>query len=292
MTALQTIPVVYSQEYFFGLSLIIGAIVCLLLAGLLIFDPNNSVYASTPRYLRSRRLTSLALAVFGVGFLLQWGLMLKFTYPLAAHVLSLMYFHIGGTLFSMSHTSLIDRHYLTTPVVVRDVIILVPSLYVYGITIYLGDYLLLYIGSMLFFLHICFLTWQFYQSFHRIYLQLGSYAEFSPNDSDRDIRWLFFSCHLIILFGIGGITFTLVFQNYLMPFTILMSAGICVFAYIYKALDSFSAEAYETELNLLKSEQFIKTDEGQKEMHTFKLKRHRRSILADFPLLSGFVRQW
>ncbi len=285
-------PIEYSLEYFYSLSLFVGAVVCLLLAGLLLFDPDNDTYAFTPRYLRSRRLTALSLAVFGVGFFFQWLFMFKYTYLLAAHALSLIYFHVGGTLFSMSHTGLIDRHYLTPRVVIRDLAILIPSLGVYAASIWLASTILLYIGFALFFLHIGYLTWQFYRSFHRIYLQLGNYAEYCPNDSDRDVRWLFYSCHLIILFGIGGIAITLIFGDGVLPFIILISAGIFVFAYIYKALDGFGAEAYEAELNMQRSEQYLQTDEGKEEMKNFKRKRHLRSFLSDIPLLSGFVSQW
>lgn len=285
-------PLDYSAEYFYSLSLIVGAIVNWVLAVMLYFDPDNFIYTETPRYLRSRYLTALSLAVFGVGFFLHWWFMPRFYNPLAASALSLAYFHVGGTLFSMSHTGLIDRHYLTLKVVVRDVVVLLLSVIIYAISALLQSHSLLYIGFGLFFLHIGFLTCKFYKSFHRIYLQLGNYANWLPNDTDRDVRWLFFSCHLIILFGIGGIVITLLFPTDTRPFTLLMFLSIAIFAYIYKAIDGFSALAYDSEINIQKSEEYLHTEYGCHEMTIFKQKRRVKSWITDLPLLSGFVKQW
>ena len=285
-------PLDLSAEYFYSVSLLVGAVVNWVLAAMLFFDPDNYLYSETPRYLRSRYLTALSLVVFGLGFALHWWFMPRFYNPIAASALSLGYFHIGGTLLSMSHTGLIDRHYLTFRVALRDVTVLILSVLVYGMSALLQSHTLLYIGFALFFLHIGFLTCKFYQSFHRIYLQLGNYANWLPNDTDRDMRWLFFSCHLIILFGIGGIAVTLLFPNDTLPFTLLMFVGVGIFGYIYKALDGFSALAYDAEVNLQKSEEYLSTEYGSREMKVFRQKRHKTSWLADFPLLSGFVKQW
>ena len=285
-------PLDLSAEYFYSVSLLVGAVVNWVLAAMLFFDPDNFLYTETPRYLRSRYLTALSLAVFGLGFALHWWFMPRFYNPIAASALSLGYFHIGGTLFSMSHTGLIDRHYLNLKVVVRDVVLLLLSVIIYAVSALLQSHTLLYIGFGLFFLHIGFLTCKFYQSFHRIYLQLGNYANYFVNDTDRDMRWLFFSCHLIILFGIGGIAVTLLFPNDTLPFTLLMFVGVGIFGYIYKALDGFSALAYDSEVNLQKSEEYLSTEYGSREMKVFRQKRHKTSWLADFPLLSGFVKQW
>ena len=285
-------PLDLSAEYFYSVSLLVGAVVNWVLAAMLFFDPDNFLYTETPRYLRSRYLTALSLAVFGIGFFLHWWFMPRFYYPIAASALSLGYFHIGGTLLSMSHTGLIDRHYLTFRVALRDVSVLILSVLVYGMSALLQSHTLLYIGFGLFFLHIGFLTCKFYQSFHRIYLQLGNYANYFVNDTDRDMRWLFFSCHLIILFGIGGIAVTLLFPNDTLPFTLLMFVGVGIFGYIYKALDGFSALAYDSEVNLQKSEEYLHTEQGRKEMKLFRQKRLQIFWLGDFPLFSGFVKQW
>lgn len=266
-----TIPAFsYSQEYFYGLSLFVAAVVNLVLAGLLLFDPNNYLYTETPRYLRSRRLTGLALAVFGVGFLLHWLFMPHFTHLLAGKALSFSYFHIGGVLFSMSHTSLIDRHYFTRRIVVRDISLLLFSLIIYWLSAWLANPTLTYLGSALFFLHIGYLTWTFYNRFYHIYQQLGNYAEYLPNDIDKEVLWLHYSCHLIIAFGIGGMLCTVLFHDSTTPFTILLFVGILVFAYIYKTLDNFSIIVSEADDYLLKSEEYLQTEEGRQEMLRFK----------------------
>jgi len=260
----------YSETYFFGVSLLVAAVLNLVLAGMLWFDSNNYIYTETPRYLRSRRLTGLSLMVFGLGFLLHWLFAPHFTHLLAGKALSFSYFHIGGVLLSMSHTSLIDRHYLTRQVVVRDVIVLLVSLTVYWTNARIADTSLTYVGSALFFLHIGYLTWQFYSHFIRIYRQLKKYADYMPNDTDHEMLWLHYSCHLIVAFGIGGMLCTVVFHDATLPFTLLLFAGIFVFSYIYKALDSFGAIAREAEENLKESEEYafnndVDVDEDENE---------------------------
>lgn len=248
----------YSETFSFDISLIVAAMVNFVLAAMLFFDSNNYIYSETPRYLRSRRLTGLALMVFGVGFLLHWLFMPHFTNLLVGKALSFSYFHIGGVLFSMSHTGLIDRHYLTRRVVIRDVSVLLVSLAVYWTNAWIADVTLTYLASALFFLHIGFLTWQFYSRFYSIYGQLKKYADYKPNDTDHEVFWLNISCHLIISFGIGGMLCTVLFHDATSPFTILLLLGLAVFSYIYKTLDSFGLVASEAEEYLRESEDFMK----------------------------------
>jgi len=252
-----TSPAVFSEEYFFGVVLVVAAVVNLVLACMLLIDFKNNIYAEAPCYLRSRRLTSCALMVFGLGFLLHWWFMPHFSDLLTAKALSFSYFHIGGVLLSMSHTGLIDRHYLTRRVVARDIIILLISLCVYWTNAWLDSTALTYIGSGMFLLHMGHLTGAFYNRFRRIRKQLGSYADYMPNDTDLEVKWLHNSCHLIIAFGIGGVVCTVLFHDTTWPFTILLLASIVVFAYIYKALDYFGAVASEAEGNLRGSEEYI-----------------------------------
>lgn len=251
---------VYIEEYLYGLSLFVAAVVNFVLAAMLLFDSNNYLYTETPRYLRSRRLTGASLMVFGIGFLLHWLFMPHFSNLMMGKALSFSYFHIGGVLFSMSHTSLIDRKYLTRRVVVRDTVALLLSLGVYWNNAFMGIQLLTYLGSALFFVHIGYLTWQFYRRFHRIYRQLGRYADYRPNDTDHEVLWLHNSCHLIIAFGIGGMLCTVLFHDAVLPFTILLFMGVAVFSYIYKALDSFGAIARDAEVNIQESEIFVRNN--------------------------------
>lgn len=247
----------YTEIYFFGVSLLVAAVVNIVLAMMLWFDSNNCIYAEVPRYLRARRLTGLSLMVFGIGFLLHWLFMPHFNNLLMGKALSFTYFHIGGVLFSMSHTGLIDRHYLdfrqrdeskaqhkylTRNVVVRDVTVLILSLAVYWTNAFVGDRTLTYLGSALFFLHIGYLTWQFYSRFYRICRQPKKSADSNPDSNVHEAEWLIRSCHLIIAFGIGGMLCTVLFHDATTPFTILLFAGVVVFSYIYKALDSYGVK--------------------------------------------------
>jgi len=248
---------IFSEEYYFGVALVVAAVVNFTLASMLLLDAKNSLYAETPRYLRSRRLTSMALMVFGLGFLLHWWFMPHFTNLLVGKALSFSYFHIGGVLLSMSHTGLIDRHYFNKNVVIRDITILLISLCIYWTNAWLASTALTYVGSGLLLLHLGYLTYVFYSRFHSINKHLGSYADYMPNDTDLEVQWLNYSCHLIVAFGIGGVLCTVVFHDSTWPFTILLLASIIVFAYIYKALDNFGAVASEADGNLRGSEEFI-----------------------------------
>jgi len=284
-------PIPYNADYFYSLSLFIGAIVNLLLAGMLVFDSNNFLYRDAPRYLRSRYMTALSLAIFGVGFLVHWYFLPRICYPLAASALSVAYFHAGGVLFSMSHTGLIDAHYLTRRVVIRDVSITAIGLAVYALSVLFDNMLLLHLGFALFFVHLGLLAVIFYRHFHRVYAQLGNYAEEQPNDTDYEIRWLFFSCHLIILFGLGSVIITLLFPHDLIPFVLLMFVGISVFSYIYKALDSYGACVFDAEKNMQKSEAYLHTERGRRRFLQFLQRRARISFFTIFPLFSGFYKE-
>lgn len=290
MPALVTNPIVeYSEEYFFGVSLLVAATLNYVLAFMLLFDSNNYLYDETPRYLRSRRMTGAALAIFATGFLLHWLFMPHFTNLMAGKALSFTYFHIGGVLFSMSHTGLIDRHYLTRRVVWRDVTVLVISLAVYWTNAFIGNLTLTYIGSGLFFVHIGYLTWVFYSRFSRIYHQLSHYADYKPHDTDHEVLWMHYSCHLIIAFGIGGMLCTVIFHDATTPFTVLLFMGILVFSYIYKALDSYGAIVNEAEGNLTESEEYRHADEE----HPSVDKEHPSvDVMASDDDVSERVEQW
>jgi len=163
-------------------------------------------------------------------------------------------------LFSMSHTGLIDRHYLSRKIAVRDVSLLIVSLCIYWASAFIGNLMLTYIGSFLFFLHISYLTWMFYYRFYHIYKRLEQYADYLPNDTDKEVLWMHYSCHLIITFGIGGMLCTVLFHDATLPFTILLLIGVIVFTYIYKALDNFGSYAIEAERNLQGSEEYEDND--------------------------------
>jgi len=286
-----TYPTQFSADYFYSLSLFVGAIVNWLLAALLVFDTNNFLYRDAPRYLRSRYMTALALSIFGIGFIIHWYFMPRFNYPLAASALSVAYFHSAGVLFSMSHTGLIDRHYLTRRVVVRDVCLTLISLVLYALSVILDSRLLLHIGFAAFFVHLGSLALIFYRHFHRVYAQLGTYAEELPNDTDYEVRWLFFSCHLIILFGLGSVVITSLFPNDTLPFTLLMFVGTAVFAYIYKALDNYGAFVFDAEKYLQQSEDYLKTERGLLKFHRFLKRRARHAFFTLFPFFSGFHKE-
>lgn len=286
-------PLEYSQEYFYGLSLLLGAVVNFVLSALLVFDPENfEVYVETPRYLRSRYMTALSLTLFGIGFVLHWWFMPRLTHPYIASALTLAYFHAGGVLFSMSHTGLVDHRYLTSKVVARDVTILLIGEGLYALTAMTESLALLHVGFALFFLHIGFLTCVFYRHFHRMYQLLGSAAEnWIPNESDHNIRWMFFSCHLIIGFGIGSEVITALFPHDTWPFTLLMFVSIPVFTYIYKALENYRAFVEEVDRNIAVAEDYIESDWGHRYHPKYLLKRSQLNPLSRLPWLSGFFRQ-
>lgn len=277
------------------LMMVVAAVVNIILALLLLSGSGRVEYDQTSTYRRSRRLSALSLFIFGVGFLVHWFFSPRATGGVVlATSLSLSYFHVGGVLFSMSHTSLVRPSYLTRKVVIRDVICLMVSLCSFAIAALTRSSIALHIGMFVTLTHLVCLATIFYRSFRHMYTLLAAQAEYTGRDNytDVDIRPMYFSCHLIILFGLGSVIISSLVESTIWPYTLLLVLGVAVFSYIYHSLNNFGLIAPVAEADIRAAEAFVSTDEGQQFYKEYVARRRLNTPLSRFSIFSGFFRQW
>ena len=113
----------------YRLALFLTAIINLIMAGML--WNGSKAYKKYAIYYRTRLLTTLWIAVFGLGYLIHGTFMWRFSWPTAASALTVSYFHIGAICFSWGYTSLLNPNYLTRRIVWRDTLIFLFALIVY-----------------------------------------------------------------------------------------------------------------------------------------------------------------
>ena len=205
--------------------LIVGGLDLAMAIGLLV---NNYAYRHYPVYHRSRVLTAVFFAVFGIGLLLHYHFHWRQTCPPMAMALSLTYFHIAGVAITWSHTSLLNPRYLSRRVVVRDVAFLAVGLPAYWLTT---------VGVYIFLLHATLMTYDFYSTYY--HLNRHSFPTLGEVGGRAIFRWMLLSCHLIIFFGIGSIVFTYLLPTAIWPYSVLLCVGGLVFIYIYYSISEY-----------------------------------------------------
>ena len=205
--------------------LIVGGLDLAMAIGLLV---NNYAYRHYPVYHRSRVLTAVFFAVFGIGLLLHYHFHWRQTCPPMAMALSLTYFHIAGVAITWSHTSLLNPRYLSRRVVARDVAFLIIGLPAYWLTT---------VGVYIFLLHATLMTYDFYSTYY--HLNRHSFPTLGKVGGRAIFRWMLLSCHLIIFFGIGSIVFTYLLPTAIWPYSVLLCVGGLVFIYIYYSISEY-----------------------------------------------------
>ena len=205
--------------------LIVGGLDLAMAIGLLV---NNYAYRHYPVYHRSRVLTAVFFAVFGIGLLLHYHFHWRQTCPPMAMALSLTYFHIAGVAITWSHTSLLNPRYLSRRVVARDVAFLAIGLPAYWLTT---------VGVYIFLLHDTLMTYDFYSTYY--HLNRHSFPTLGKVGGRAIFRWMLLSCHLIIFFGIGSIVFTYLLPTAIWPYSVLLCVGGLVFIYIYYSISEY-----------------------------------------------------
>lgn len=195
-------------------------------------------YAEYPVYRRTRILTSLWLTAFAVGYLLHAAFVWRNTWPTAASALTVSYFHIGALCFSWGYTSLLDPNYLKRRIVIRDTAIFVVGMLGYWTIALLWKdaptFTLL--SFILFFLYGLWVIIVFYRTYNRVSYRMMRMAQGSVSGF---VRWMQVCCDLIVLFGIGSVTITGIFANELVPYVLLLCAGVGMFAYMIYSLEKY-----------------------------------------------------
>ncbi len=215
----------------YNLSLILGGVINILMAFALVH--NNYFYKDYNVYKQSRLFTAISFAIFGIGFLLHANFNWRTYWPMAATALSVTYFHMGGTFMSWSHTSLINPNYMKRFVFIRDVMALLCSISFLWIGVMFEKETLLGVGIGIFFVHVIWMSVDFLHNYYRVSrrleeMQLGTVAGF--------VRWMLFSCYLIIGFGLGSIIMTALFPSSIWPYATLLYVGMFVFIYIFYSI--------------------------------------------------------
>ena len=205
--------------------MIVGGLDLAMAIGLLV---NNYAYRHYPVYHRSRVLTAVFFAVFGIGLLLHYHFHWRQICPPMAMALSLTYFHIAGVAITWSHTSLLNPRYLSRRVVARDVAFLIIGLPAYWLTT---------VGVYIFLLHATLMTYDFYSTYY--HLNRHSFPTLGKVGGRAIFRWMLLSCHLIIFFGIGSIVFTYLLPTAIWPYSVLLCVGGLVFIYIYYSISEY-----------------------------------------------------
>ncbi len=222
------------QIYVF--TLIMTGALNLLIAMFLIKD--NKIYREQKIYYRTRILTIIWLISFGFGYfahaICQW----RYTWPTAASALSVSYFHIGAICFSWGYTPLLNSKYLSRKIVIRDSLFLLFGLVTYWTVAFLKTYAPLYtmISFLFFFLYAVYITYNFYETYNRVSYRRIKMGEGSVGGF---VQWMQICCDLIVLFGICSVAITAIFPTDILPFCLLLVAGVGMFGYIAYSLDKY-----------------------------------------------------
>ena len=239
--------------------LLMAAGINFLIAFVLLY--NNIWYRNYGVFCRARMLAALCYVIFAIGFAMHAYFEWRTSWPAAASALSVSYFHIGGVLFGWSHTSLMRPDYLKKKVVLRDLTILLVGLASYWTAVANYSLFVFHFSFIIFFAHASYIAFIFYRTYFLVRRNLVSMPadEMAPKwwtpEAKRTVlsghHSFVISCHLIVLFGLGGIVVTAVFPHQITPYTVLLCMGIAVYCYIFYSLSEYGnvidAATYATE---------------------------------------------
>ena len=237
-----------------------SGITCIVMAAALSY--NNFYYRDYRIYKRSRLLTALTLTTFGIGFLLHLYFGWRTCWPSAATALSVTYFHIGGTMLSWSHTSLLNPEYLNRFRVIRDMTALVVNIVTLWTGVFFDISFLTGIGIGIFLTHV---TWMI-TDFLRTYLRVSRLVRQLPITKENAHWWTigaqhstFYGqpknnvktviCRKLIDKPERRVSYrfdafrkvTALLPHAVWPYSVLLCVGNAVFCYIYYSLDKYGA---------------------------------------------------
>jgi hypothetical protein len=219
-------------------ALFLTGVINLIMASILM--KGTRTYRQYEIYYRTRMLTALWIAVFGLGYILHGVLMWRETWPTAASALTVSYFHIGAICFSWGYTSLLNPKYLTRGIMVRDI-----AYYFFGLLVYWTVAMLwkqeptfTLMSYCLYFAYAVWVVFVFYQTYNHVSSRLLSLSYGKVMDF---VRWMQVCCDLIVLFGICSVVVTGMFPTDFWPYTLLLVAGVGMFAFISYSLNKYGA---------------------------------------------------
>ncbi len=226
------------EQIFYRSILFLTGIINLVMAGMLLVG--SKPYKKYTIYYRTRLLTTLWIASFGVGYMIHGALMWRYTWPTAASAFTVSYFHLGAICFSWGYTSLLKPKYLTRFIFWRDIIYYIVSLVVYWIVAFQWKDASTYtsLSFLLYFLYAAWVVFVFYQTYNQVSYRL---LRLSYGNVMGFVRWMQVCCDLIVLFGISSVAITGLFPTDFWPYTLLLVAGTGMFAFIAYSLNKYGS---------------------------------------------------
>ena len=226
------------DQLIYQIALFVTGVINLLMAAILLKGSRPSRQYAI--YHRTRLLTALWIGVFGLGYIMHGVFLWRYTWPTAASALTVSYFHLGAICFSWGYTPLLNPHYLTRLIAVRDGLYYLIGLSVYWTVAFLWKYnaQLTMISYCLYFLYAAWVVFKFYQTYSQVssrllLLSYGNVMDF--------VRWMQVCCDLIVLFGICSVVITGIFPTDFWPYTLLLIAGVGMFTFISYSLNKYGA---------------------------------------------------
>lgn len=208
------------------------------MAGLLLWG--SRPYRQYTIYYRTRLLTTLWIAVFGLGYMIHGTFMWRYTWPTAASALTVTYFHLGAICFNWGYTPLLNPNYLTRRVLWSHGLFYVFGIVVYWLIAFLWKWAPIFtvLSFCLFFGYAAWIIFVFYQTYNKVSYRLMRLSFGNVMDF---VRWMQVCCDLIVLFGISSVAITGLFPTDFWPYTLLLFAGVGMFAYIAYSLNKYGA---------------------------------------------------
>ena len=226
------------EQIIYRAALFITGIINLLMAGMLLRGSKS--YWHYAVYYRTRLLTALWIGVFGLGYILHCMVMWRYTWPTAASALTVSYFHLGAICFSWGYTPLLNPNYLTRRIVVRDSLYYFIGLLVYWMVALLWkeEPTFTLISYCMYFAYAAWIVFVFYLTYNQVSSRL---VRLSYGNVMDFVRWMQVCCDLIVLFGICSVIITGIFPTDFWPYTLLLIAGVGMFAFISYSLNKYGA---------------------------------------------------
>ena len=226
------------EQTIYRIALILTGVINLGLAGWLF--GGSKPYKQYDVYYRTRLLTTLWIAVFGLGYMIHCALLWRYTWPTAASALTVTYFHLGAICFSWGYTSLLNPKYLTRGIVLRDCLYYLFSIIIYWTVALQWKEASTYtaLSFVPFFCYAALIVFVFYQTYNQVSYRL---LRLSYGNVMGFVRWMQVCCDLIVLFGISSVAITGIFPTDFWPYTLLLVAGIGMFGYIAYSLNKYGS---------------------------------------------------
>lgn len=224
---------------FYNNSLEAGWIVLALLAFFLL--GNKSMNKEYSNFVFSRRCCGGCFAAFAIGVFFQWLFNPRLEHPMIATAMALTYFHIGATLFGMSHTSVLDPAIRCRKRILTDL----ASCSLTISTVWTGALLqipMVMIGSfIIFFIHVIYMSYSLISTYTRV---IRNIANISSDETELAVEWLPKSSYMMVIFGItcSFASFINTEDNHLTAGSVMILLAIPIFLYIYISYMNFSTQ--------------------------------------------------